>query len=430
MDIPSTILKNIDQHRLIPPGMHAIVAVSGGADSVALLHAFKKNGIPCTIAHMNHLLRGDESNADEQFVRGLAQTLDVSLLVKSVDVRKRAETSGDSIEMAARKARHDFFSEFENSVIALAHHADDQVETFLLKLARGAGPEGLSGMSFSQNIGSLRLIRPMLNIPQAEIIQWLKSEGHTWREDSSNSDEGYLRNKIRHSILPMLERELNPNLRESLLRTMNILQEENAWMDEQLASLPLQDCGHPAARRRILRKWLFEHGVRKVSYEAVEHILALMKNGKGTSVFELNADQRIVVEYGTPRLENNPAPPEQISWNITVQPSTGWQKDSDVFGKTPAEACFEREKVGNSPITVRSVQPGDRMNPLGMAGSRKLQDIFTDLKIPRAQRNRIPIVTCRNEIIWIPGYRISRDWAVSDQASSSIRVRLERNKTD
>ena len=181
MNVPETIRAAIDRHNLIPDGANVVVGVSGGADSIALLHAFQFLGIPCTAVHLNHGLRGTESDADEAFVRNLG----FPVVVKSVDVQKLADESTLSIEMAARQARHDFFSEFDNSVIALAHHADDQAETFILKLARGAGSDGLCGMAPFQKIDGLRLIRPMLAIPRSEIIQWLEENGLSWREDAT-----------------------------------------------------------------------------------------------------------------------------------------------------------------------------------------------------------------------------------------------------
>jgi len=407
-----------------------VIGVSGGADSVALLRVFHSLNIPVTIAHVNHQLRGAESDADERFVRELADELETPLTVKSIDVRKLAEGSGGSIEMAARQARIDFFATFNNAIIALAHHADDQVETFILKLARGAGSEGLGGMSFSQPLGDLRIIRPMLEIPRAEIIEWLKQNKFKWREDASNSDETYLRNRVRHTVLPMLESELNPNLRETILRTMDILHAENEWMDGMIADcrLPVADLSL-AARRRVLRKWLFEQGVKEVGFNAVEKILMLMNRGEGTAIFELNDRQRIVVEYGKLRFEDT----EQVfqpvqAWKLSIEPGNGWKRDPGKgAGILPAEASFDADKVGSSPITVRNFEPGDRINPLGMEGSRKLQDIFTDQKIPRAQRPAVPVVICRGEIIWLPGYRTARGWEVQEDRPS-VHVRIELSK--
>ncbi|MEA2068236.1 MAG: tRNA lysidine(34) synthetase TilS [Verrucomicrobiota bacterium] len=351
---------------------------------------------------------------------------------KSVDVRRLADESGVSIEMAARQARHGFFAEFGEAVIALAHHADDQVETFFLKLGRGAGSGGLGGMAFRQEIGRVRLIRPMLEIPRAGILQWLEENGFAWREDASNSDEAFLRNRVRHTILPMLGNELNPNIRETILRTMDILREENAWMEGLETGNWKLETGTPlAARRRGLRKWLFGHGAEEAGFDAVEKILALMDSGEGTTVFELNSRQRVVVEYGKPRFEEGDSQTLETSWALTIEQGTGWRKDHGKgAGILPAEASFDAEKVGDSPIKVRGYLPGDRMNPLGMGGSRKLQDILTDQKVPRAGRPHTPVVVCRGEIIWLPGYRTARGWEVQDPKGKSVHARIEQNRPE
>ena len=427
--IPETIRKAIDTHGLIPAGAKVVVGVSGGADSVALLQALHQLGIPVTVAHLNHQLRGEDSDADERFVRDLSNTLNLPVVVKSIDVRQLSENAGLSIEMAARQARHDFFHSISSSLkpkvssllFALAHHADDQAETFILKLARGAGTEGLGGMSWFQQMGDLRIIRPMLGIPRADIIRWLEENGFEWREDASNMDEAYLRNRVRHTILPMLEKELNPNIRETILRTMNILRTENEWMDAHVD----EASSFVAMKRRALRKWLFENGADEVGFGAAEQILSLMDKAEGTTFFELNDRQRVVVEYGKPRFEEAgrlESPPHKLS----IEHGTGWRKDHGKgAGILPAEASFDAERVGDSPITVRGYEVGDRIQPLGMEGSRKLQDIFTDQKIPRAQRTAIPVVVCRDEIIWIPGYRTARGWEVPTSTAASVHLRIQ-----
>ena len=282
-------------------------------------------------------------------------------------------------------------------------------------------------MAFRQEIGKLRLIRPMLNISRAEIVEWLKAHGFEWREDASNSDEAFLRNRVRHTVLPLLEQELNPNIRETILRTMDIVRQEQECMNGLLDGLSLDTCTSIAARRRLLRKWLFENDAERVDFDAVEKILSLMDCGEGTTVFELNDRQRVIVEYGHPRFEQveQASRPAQ-SWKITLEQGTGWKKDHGKgAGLLPAEASFDADKVGDASITARSFEPGDRMNPLGMDGSRKLQDIFTDQKIPRAQRPYIPVVVCRDEIIWIPGYRTARGWEVQGTTGKAVHARIE-----
>jgi tRNA(Ile)-lysidine synthase len=432
VNIVDTIRENIERHHLIPEGSGVVAAVSGGADSVALLYALQALEIPCTVAHLNHNLRGAASTADEQFVRELARELALPIVAASVDVEQAARTEGLSVEMAARKARHDFFSSFGKSVIALAHQADDQAETFLLRLARGAGPEGLGGMSFSRQLGSLRLIRPMLNIPRTALLEWLKTNGISWREDASNADESYLRNRVRHTVLPLLQKELNPNIRDTILRTMDILRAENEWMDETIAPFRLPAADMPiAARRRMLRKWLFEHGVKEAGFEAVDAILSLMDDGNGTAVFELNALQRVVVEYGFPRIEQGEVTLPHPEWVLHIEAGTGWKKDHGRgAGMLPATASFDADRVGTAAIEVRNWKPGDSMAPLGMEGCRKLQDIFTDQKIPRSRRGHIPVVVCRGEIIWIPGYRTARGWEVQSELSPSIHVHIEQKHAE
>ena len=429
MNITETIRKAIEYHGLIPEGARVVAAVSGGADSVAMLHAFHALDIPVTVAHLNHRLREADSDTDEAFVRRLADELEFPFFSAAADVRKLSATSGLSIEMAARRARHDFFSGFDDATIALAHHADDQVETFLLRLARGAGPEGLGGMPFVQSLQGLRIIRPLLDLHRSEVVQWLEENEWAWCEDASNQDEQYLRNRVRHAALPLLENELNPNIRQAILRTMDILREENEWMENLLGDATFDPKRPLAAKRRLLRRWLFDHGANEAGYDAVEKIISLMENGNGTTVFELNDRQRVVVEYGQPRFEQVDAPRQEPSWKLTIEAGTGWRKDQcAVLGRLPAEASFDAGRVGDASIEARSYQPGDRMQPLGGEGSRKLQDIFTDRKVPREQRKRIPVVVCRGEIIWLPGYRIARGWAVDGTNGKSVHVRIEQNR--
>lgn len=425
MNLPQLIKKKCEKYDLLPPDKHFVVGVSGGADSIALLRVFRALEIPVTIAHLNHSLRGAESDADEAFVREIAAETGLPMVAKTVDVKALAEKTGQSIEMAARQARHDFFREFDDSIIALAHHADDQVETFFLKLARGAGTEGLSGMPYFQKLEGLELIRPMLDIPREEILQWLKENNFKWREDSTNSDEAFLRNKVRHTILPILESELNPNIRETVLRTMEILRAENEWMDE------MAETGTSlAAKRRSIRKWLFDEGAEEVGFDAVERILKGMEKAEGSSIAELNESQRVVIEYGNPRFEDDHFQTSDISWNLSVSDSVGWLRDDSKIGDSSAEASICAQKLAGRAIDVRMVRAGDRISPLGMKGSRKLQDILTDLKTPKAQRNRVPVVVCEGEIVWVPGYRIAQGWQVEGSNGKSVHLKLEQNRTE
>ncbi|QHI69494.1 tRNA lysidine(34) synthetase TilS [Tichowtungia aerotolerans] len=450
MNLIEKVKAAIERENLIPEGTRVIVGVSGGADSVALLHILHRLGFNIIAAHLNHGIRGSEADADEQFVKDLCAKLNVECITQKIDVPALAQEKGISLEMAAREARHEFFrSQVEGQkskgVVALAHHADDQLETFFLRAARGTGLTGLGGMrSFQclentdaastschvvgqaslyseslclsdkqpQNIRSLQearptiqlmLIRPMLGIRKNEIFQWLETnkgagsacfqwlenEEFEWREDASNSDETIPRNLVRHQILPTLGK-INARAAENILRTMEILRDE-------------EDHPETAAVRRAARDRLIEFGVNP-TFDAVEQFIEFSQKTDGTSFLDLEG-VRLINEYGTLRVST-----EDFSTlgKIRMEEGVGILR-----GKW--EASVSLEQIAGREVTVRTPRPGDRMNPYGMDGSKKLQDIFTDLKIPLAQRANWPVVECGGEIIWLPGYRIARGWElVSD----------------
>lgn len=373
---------------LVPPGAAVIAGVSGGADSVALLHILHRLGYDVRAAHLNHGIRGAEADADEAFVKTLCAELDIQCTTQKADVPALAAAKGLSLEMAARAARHDFFRSVISalcplpSVIALAHHADDQLETFFLRAARGSGPAGLGGMRFFQPLENLTLIRPMLGIRRAEILQWLETEHLEWREDASNADETIPRNLIRHRILPGLGK-INVRAAENILRTMEILR-----ADEE------RQAARTAARDRLI-----EFGVSP-GFDAIEQFIEFSKQTEGTKYLDLEG-VRLVNEYGT------------VGQAAPVEPKTVHIEEGVGILRGKWQASVSRAKVNGREVTVRTPRPGDRMHPYGMEGSRKLQDIFTDLKIPRAQRATWPVVECGGEIIWVPGYRIARGWELT-----------------
>ena len=427
MNVPESIREVLEQHGGIPD-QKIVVGVSGGLDSVALLRALHQLGIYCEVAHLNHQLRGDESDADEVFVRDLSAELGFPFYSKSMDVQAKADQEGISLEMAARAARLAFFGKFEHAVIMLAHHADDQLETFFLRLARGAAGDGLGGMSFSQILGKVTVLRPMLEIPRAEIQKWMEKNQFTWREDSSNREDDFLRNRVRHQLLPLFEETLNPRFRSTLLRTMEIFRAEREWMDQLLGKIPMEEWVEQplAAQRRLLRRWLFENGVGELGFQSVESILSLMRKAEGTTFFPINAQQQLIIEYGKPRLASISSA-SNPQWRLKIKKGTGWKKDpAKIPGTLPSEASFKLEKIGDSSLEVRAWRAGDRIAPLGMEGTRKIQDILVDQKIPQTKRASIPVVICRDEIIWLPGYRIARDWAVASPQDPSLHVCLNR----
>lgn len=396
----------IERENLIPDNARVIVGVSGGADSVALLHMLHRLEYPLIVAHLNHCIRSAEADADEQFVKELCDKLGVECIAVKTDVPAFAKAKGVSLEMAAREARHRFFHSLipdsclsaealvktgSLTPVCLAHHADDQLETFFLRAARGTGSVGLGGMRFFQRLANLTLIRPMLGIRRSEVFQWLEKEGIKWREDASNADETIPRNLIRHQILPNLGK-INERAAENILRTMEILRADE---ETQIA--------RAAARDRLI-----EFGVSP-SFDTIEQFIEFSSRTDGTTFLDLEGI-RLVNEYGT------------VGRAVSGEPKTVTMEEGVGILRGKWEASVSPAKIDGREVTVRAAEPGDRMRPYGMEGSKKLQDIFTDLKIAKAQRASWPVVVCGGEIIWLPGYRIARGWELSGDAEPALHL--------
>ena len=431
MSIVSSVQLVLDQLNL-PKDKKVSVAVSGGADSTALLRILHIIGIDCTLVHLNHKLREQESNDDEKFVKNLAEELSIPFIIKSENVHAYAKRKKISLEMAGRETRHLFFNSLPIKTIALAHHADDQAENFFIKISRGTGPDGLSGMSISQKIGSIRLIRPLLHISHDEICDWLKANNYNWREDVTNRDMSILRNRVRHIIIPTIREELNPDITSTLNRTMKIIRQENEWIEKEASCLSIDNVNQAALilRRRWIRDWLHSHNIINISFDITDKIANALDKNNGTRSFDINHQWKVVIEYGKPSLINKYIKIDQPFWNLQIKTGKGWKIDhGHGAGILPAEASLSAEKTMNTTLKARAIQPGDRFKPLGMKGHRKLQDILTDQKIPVSNRSNIPVVTCGEEIVWVPGFRIASGWEVIGKESDSIHLQISNIKT-
>lgn len=456
------VLQAIRTRGLIRRGEHVLAAVSGGADSVALTyvlhHLQKEMDIRLTVAHLNHGIRGREAENDARFVSQLAWSIGAPCLLGEIDVPRLAEKSGVSLEMAAREARYDFLvraaKEAGAHCVATAHTADDQVETILLKLARGTGLQGLVGIPWTSEWNGVRIVRPLRSIYRTELEAFLRSHGLKWREDRTNQDPHYLRNRVRHEIIPLLEKRLNPRVREAIVRMAEIIGEENAWLNAYARAV-LRTCRDaegdglrvrllarhaPAIRRRVLRLWLVEKGIESESmdFEVVEAVHRLMLDERGSQRVALPRGRIALRKYDELVVEERRAEPRAFRQQVripgeTLLPHVGLRVAALVGrgivrqtgrrpGDLPAEASLSLGAIGSSPVYVRSWRAGDRIRPLGMRGRRKLQDVFVDAKVPRDIRHRIPIFECRGEIIWVPGYRVAQGWDVKDAAGPSLHL--------
>lgn len=464
-DLKQKVKRFIRDHALLRGGEHVLVAVSGGADSVALLYVLRELTSPLklrlTVAHLNHKIRGKDAEKDACFVKQLARRLHLGFVGGTVAVPRLAGRLGISLEMAGRKARYDFFEKTALArgchLVATAHTADDNAETILLMLVRGCGLQGLTGIAPSSQIGKTTVIRPFLGTERRAIEKYLRAHKISWREDASNADDAFLRNRVRHELLPLLEEKYNKNIRPTLGRLADVLRNENEYLNglagAAYAESRLENgCGlncaglikhHPAIRRRVLRQWLLSRGVNPetIDYQTINSIDGLLaKSGRsraiglaGGIIIRRNYEWLEIEAPGT-----KPAGNYRLKIRIpgrTILPEAGLivgaelgpgvDRARTVFGEFPVGASLSLKKWKRRRILAGPWQSGDRMRPYGLDGSKKIQDIFGDAKVPVALRRRLPIFECGREIIWIPGYRIAEGWQVPDSADKALQLTVD-----
>src|ERR1017187_4585467 len=429
--------------KMLEPGEPLLVGVSGGPDSVVLLDVLVKSGCRPHIVHLNHQLRGAESDADAEFVRQLAARYELPCTIETCKV------AGD--EESARRARHELFACVAERTgikkLMLAHTADDQVETFLLRLLRGAGVPGLVGIWPERQLGTLRVIRPLLKVRRLEIIEYLAAKKLSYREDKSNTDTRFTRNRIRHELLPLLEREYNPAIRDVLLNTAEILRDEDFYLLHHVAQrFYMAACqndavnvrtlaNYPTAiQRRALRFWLGGDSENGPSFtfdqiEAVRH--AALGNAPGAAI-DLPNDLVVYREYGwLQKARRKDLEPVKGNWPLRLSGETvirelGVRFVLECSDESPhPKECFDADVLGEG-LFVRTWENGDRFQPLGMSETKKLQDFFVDEKVPRLKRGRVPLVcTADGRIAWVVGQRIAEPFRVRDDTRRIICLRTE-----
>ena len=405
----------------LPENGFFLIGLSGGADSVALtmmlLPKIRERKIRAAAVHVNHGLRGDESDEDERFVRNMCSVLEINCLVY------RADLSGRNDEAAAREARFAFFRqalrETGADALLLAHHANDQAETFLMRLLRGAGADGLQCMKEDPNLNGIRILRPMLKLTRDEIHEALRRDGIAWREDSSNRNKAYLRNRIRMELIPLMEqiapcavghisgaaeliRSDHEALQEAAQKLFATAGKEDLLETVELAAAP------DALKSRVLRMWwranspkLDEH---ELSSEQTKQLLALLKSDQGKVNLPggYHAARSPGFLHLTDPARKAPEPvevrgPETVfgGFSLTETHSEGNPGDGKRNQEVPAGFT--------TGCQIRTRLPGDRIRPFGNEGSRKLQDYLTDRKIPEAFRDRIPLLCRGKEVLLVCG---------------------------
>ena len=417
----SKVERYIKKYNLLNSNDLHIVALSGGADSVALLLLLKEHGFNVHAAHCNFHLRGDESDRDEAFCEELCQQLGVELHRAHFDTREYAELHKVSIEMAARELRYKWFEQLRQDIgaagICVAHHRDDSVETVLLNLVRGTGLRGLTGIQ--PRNGSI--LRPLLCVSRAEIEAFLDEKGQKYVTDSTNLEADVQRNVVRLEVFPLL-RKLNPAVAENIQRTTENLAEAQQVLNVAIASinssniLNLSDLEKYGSSEYLEFEWLKKYGFNGGQ---VRQILDA-ETGKVVSSamgYDVLKDRgRLIVE---PALQSfKPMRiPEEGTYILDEKTRFSVRKKSVYVSKDPHIATLDTTKV-QFPLTIRRVEEGDWMQPYGMKGKKLLSDLMTDLKMTVFEKRRqLVVVDSQGVVVWLVGLRVDQRVAVTDQTN-------------
>jgi len=461
-------LQSIKKHGLLKKGDQVVIGVSGGSDSMALLRVLAalagELDLSLLAVYVDHGLRPVETLAEAALVEEQADELGVKFETGAIPVREHAEEQGLSIEMAARELRYGFLLEVRmgGAKIAVAHTADDQAEELLLRLLRGTGRNGLSGMSPTNYLG---VVRPFLDFSKERLLEYLKDKNVFYLEDSSNTDRGYLRNRVRLDLLPFLEKEFNPAIRETLLRTAEILGREDEVLKKLAADAYQKTVQETTAqeglsigigellseemaiRRRIVEQALVKLGA-PVSFQQVEKILELAAIGEpgaelhlaeGLRVVKKSAELELSYPAGRVRQRGSLKPEKEDSFMLTIDGPGTWDMKQpgirlniEVLAEIPSKAEISEGEAdyldlagASFPLTVRSFKPGDRFYPLGAPGSRKVADFLADRKIPREERWQVPVVESGGRILALPGLRIDHSCRLKDTTVKVLKIEIE-----
>jgi len=485
--LPQRVLHFIQEHRLVSRQHRLLVAVSGGPDSVCLLHILVKLrdelGVKLHIAHLDHQLRGAESAADAQYVAELSHRLGIPATIEQRDVETYQTRHHVSLEEAAREVRYTFLAQVAESIgasrVVVGHTADDHIETILMHLIRGSGTRGLRGLEPGTQWQSVLIIRPLLEVSRQETTDYCHHYQLMPRIDASNLSLSPLRNRIRHQLLPLLQ-SYNPQVTEALLRTARLAGDDLAYLDEEIARLwdgvaqkqesaiildKARFLELPSALKRHLLRAAIERllgTLKNIEMRHIEGIMSALSKPAGKRI-SLPGGLLFSIEYDRYLLAPDPAalspfPILEAEFLLKIPGETllpGWHIEATITDRKrepergeapltnlPLPFPIERDKGGELPnngltayfdlgktgdkLVVRSRQPGDQFQPLGMSQPKKLGEFMIDAKIPHAWRGRIPIVCSPQHILWVVGWRIDERVKVTYSTKQVLRLKFER----
>lgn len=443
------IAECIASRGLFAPHERIVVAFSGGADSTALLSALSKLGYECVAAHCNFHLRGAESDRDETFARSMAARLGAKFFVKDFDASGYAVEKKISTEMACRDLRYEWFGrlceEVGAKVVAVAHHADDNVETALLNLFRGTGIAGLKGMRYSRPLSAesdVRVVRPMLDASRSEVEEYLSSEGLGYVTDSTNLENDFMRNRIRNVVLPAIEKVF-PDARHGIATTIANLADDYG-LNVSVLSHYIKDCfNEKTGRLRLLL--INDMSIVKAVTAAVasrygfsrQQAYDMTQTHQPGCRFESKKAIAVVDRAGIVFTMRDAVPSVLDVVELKLPGETHLPdgnvietkfvtRDEVKFTRDGSTVYFDGDVLHEvSPLKMRRWQEGDRFRPFGMVGSRLLSDVFTDLKLNEMEKRSVWLLTdCVERILWIAGIRASNHFPITSTTLSIVRIRV------
>ena len=454
------VKKIIERYNMFSPGDRVLVGVSGGPDSVCLLHILnrcrKEMALSLHIVHINHGIRKRESKREEKFVSHLAGRMSLPITVKSLDVPSYARKKRLTIEEAARDMRYSVFEQLAGKLnakkIALGHTASDQVETVLMHLLRGSGPQGLSGIPPVRKLGSTAIVRPLIEVNRKEILNYLKKNNLTFCLDSSNRKTEYFRNKVRLKLLPLLRKNYNENIDGALLRLSEILKEENAYWERVVERVLGKIVSWEAEKILIDFKKFLRYNVivqRRVLYRLFGGIVSLsqieairnlaQKSSQGKRIylgrrFSVRKEGNLLIFSSSPERRFKkfnyplrvPGKNEIEGLNLTL--NTRIVDFYPVSEKETNTAYFDVDKINFKKLLLRNRREGDRFRPFGLRGTKKLSDFFIDRKIPRRLRDRVPLLVEGEDILWVVGIRRADKARITEDTKKILEVRVLREE--
>jgi tRNA(Ile)-lysidine synthase len=472
MDLVEQTERTIREEKLLQPGDKLVCAVSGGPDSMALAHVLYRLSIVhhyhLIAVNINHKIRGAESDEEAEVVEQFAAELGIPFCGRSIDVPAYVREHGGNTQAVARELRYLFLQEtakeFGAAAIALAHHADDQVETVIMNFLRGTSPSGLTGIQFRRTEKNMELIRPFLRIHKEQLLQYCQAQQIPYRIDSSNANRKYTRNRIRLDIIPQLL-EINPKLPEAVQRMAVILREEDDYLDQQTKEVAnrILHCSRescelsrksfmtePVALQRRLIKLILTYlagGDYSSEFAKIESIRLAIGNETPPSMsLQIDAFVRMVRNYD--RVEWFPGLadiPQAKDYEYRIEEPGGdlWITQAhallkihieegcmdtvstiDDLNEKRFEAWFDMEQL-QFPLIIRSRRSGDRIELLGLNGSKKVKDMFIDLKVIAEWRNQVPLIEDQaGRILWIPGIGRSRHALINNHTNHFVRMQL------